>query len=183
MKSGGRCITFDESCSRWRCVMVRMSESEQNELWDRWEAGESQRSIARALGRTTRKIPCGRNAREQFDHMSGRRSQPDGEPSPRIEAPYLSTRSTQCRRASSPDSESLLHRKSYGQDAQYLRLLQFDRPSFSSVLVRQLLQQSSDRSESRCAAQVTSQRISAHMACYLPCMMSDMGAVIVGSCA
>jgi helix-turn-helix protein len=31
--------------------MVRMSESEQNELWDRWEAGESQRSIARALGR------------------------------------------------------------------------------------------------------------------------------------
>jgi len=31
--------------------MVRMSESERNELWDRWEAGESQRSIARALGR------------------------------------------------------------------------------------------------------------------------------------
>jgi IS30 family transposase len=29
--------------------MVRMSESEGNELWDRWEAGESQRSIARAL--------------------------------------------------------------------------------------------------------------------------------------
>ena len=31
--------------------MERMSESERNELWDRWEAGESQRSIARALGR------------------------------------------------------------------------------------------------------------------------------------
>jgi IS30 family transposase len=31
--------------------MVRMSDSEQGELWDRWEAGESQRSIARALGR------------------------------------------------------------------------------------------------------------------------------------
>jgi IS30 family transposase len=31
--------------------MVRMSDSERNELWDRWEAGESQRSIARALGR------------------------------------------------------------------------------------------------------------------------------------
>ncbi len=25
--------------------MVRMSESERSELWDRWEAGESQRSI------------------------------------------------------------------------------------------------------------------------------------------
>ena len=31
--------------------MVRMSDSERSELWDRWEAGESQRSIARALGR------------------------------------------------------------------------------------------------------------------------------------
>jgi len=31
--------------------MVRLSESERNELWDRWEAGESQRSIARALDR------------------------------------------------------------------------------------------------------------------------------------
>ena len=31
--------------------MVRMSDVEQNELWDQWEAGESQRSIARALGR------------------------------------------------------------------------------------------------------------------------------------
>ena len=29
--------------------MVRLSESERSELWDRWEAGESQRSIARAL--------------------------------------------------------------------------------------------------------------------------------------
>lgn len=31
--------------------MERMSDVERNELWDRWEAGESQRSIARALGR------------------------------------------------------------------------------------------------------------------------------------
>ena len=31
--------------------MVRMSDVERNELWDLWEAGESQRSIARALGR------------------------------------------------------------------------------------------------------------------------------------
>ena len=31
--------------------MVRMSDVERNELWDRWEAGESQRSIARALDR------------------------------------------------------------------------------------------------------------------------------------
>ena len=31
--------------------MERLSEFERRELWDRWEAGESQRSIARALGR------------------------------------------------------------------------------------------------------------------------------------
>ena len=31
--------------------MERLSEFERNELWDRWEAGESQRSIARALDR------------------------------------------------------------------------------------------------------------------------------------
>ena len=31
--------------------MVRMSDAERSELWDRWEAGESQRSIARALDR------------------------------------------------------------------------------------------------------------------------------------
>lgn len=31
--------------------MVKMSDSELGELWDRWESGESQRSIARALGR------------------------------------------------------------------------------------------------------------------------------------
>jgi DNA-binding CsgD family transcriptional regulator len=34
--------------------MVRMSESEQSELWDRWEAGESQRLIARVLGLSAR---------------------------------------------------------------------------------------------------------------------------------
>ena len=33
--------------------MERMSESERSELWDRWEAGESQRSIARALDRSS----------------------------------------------------------------------------------------------------------------------------------
>jgi len=32
--------------------MERMSESERSELWDRWEVGESQRSIARALERS-----------------------------------------------------------------------------------------------------------------------------------
>jgi IS30 family transposase len=32
--------------------MERMSESERRVLWDRWEDGESQRSIARALGRS-----------------------------------------------------------------------------------------------------------------------------------
>ena len=32
--------------------MERMSDSERSELWDRWEAGESQRSIARALERS-----------------------------------------------------------------------------------------------------------------------------------
>jgi len=32
--------------------MVRLLESERNELWDRWEAGESQRAIARALDRS-----------------------------------------------------------------------------------------------------------------------------------
>jgi IS30 family transposase len=32
--------------------MVRMSVLERNELWDRWEAGESQRSISRRLSRS-----------------------------------------------------------------------------------------------------------------------------------
>jgi len=32
--------------------MERLSISERSELWDRWEAGESQRSIARALERS-----------------------------------------------------------------------------------------------------------------------------------
>jgi IS30 family transposase len=34
--------------------MERLSESERSELWDLWEAGESQRSIARALDRLGR---------------------------------------------------------------------------------------------------------------------------------
>jgi IS30 family transposase len=32
--------------------MERLSESDRNELWDLWEAGESQRSIGRWLGRS-----------------------------------------------------------------------------------------------------------------------------------
>jgi len=32
--------------------MGRLSVSERNELWDLWEAGESQRSISRRLGRS-----------------------------------------------------------------------------------------------------------------------------------
>jgi IS30 family transposase len=32
--------------------MERLSVSERSELWDRWEAGESQRSISRRLGRS-----------------------------------------------------------------------------------------------------------------------------------
>ena len=32
--------------------MERLSVSERSELWDRWEAGESQRSISRQLGRS-----------------------------------------------------------------------------------------------------------------------------------
>ncbi len=32
--------------------MERMSDVEREELWDRWEAGESQRSISRRLGRS-----------------------------------------------------------------------------------------------------------------------------------
>jgi hypothetical protein len=40
---------FRRDLSRWRCTMVRLSESERSELWDLREAGESQRAIARAL--------------------------------------------------------------------------------------------------------------------------------------
>ena len=49
--SGDRCNTFDESwsVSMWRCVLRRLSESEKSEIWDRFEAGESQRSISRRL--------------------------------------------------------------------------------------------------------------------------------------
>jgi len=35
----------------WRCVLRRLSEREKSEIWDRFEAGESQRSISRRLGR------------------------------------------------------------------------------------------------------------------------------------
>src|SRR5438270_2541180 len=39
--------------STWRCaVAVRLSSSEQSEIWDRFEAGESRRSIARSTGRS-----------------------------------------------------------------------------------------------------------------------------------
>jgi len=35
----------------WRCELRRLSEAEKSEIWDRFEAGESQRSISRRLGR------------------------------------------------------------------------------------------------------------------------------------
>ena len=35
----------------WRCVLRRLSESEKSEIWDRFEGGESLRSISRRLGR------------------------------------------------------------------------------------------------------------------------------------
>ena len=35
----------------WRFVLRRLSEREKSEIWDRFEAGESQRSISRWLGR------------------------------------------------------------------------------------------------------------------------------------
>ena len=35
----------------WRCVLRRLSESEKSEIWDRFEGGESQRSISRRLKR------------------------------------------------------------------------------------------------------------------------------------
>ncbi len=38
---------FRRELSRWRCTTVRMSVVEREELWDRYEAGESQRSISR----------------------------------------------------------------------------------------------------------------------------------------
>ncbi len=36
----------------WRCVVRRLSELEKAEIWDRFEGGESQRSISRRLGRS-----------------------------------------------------------------------------------------------------------------------------------
>ena len=52
--SGDRCNTFDESwsVSMWRCAVRRLSELEKSEIWDRFEGGESQRSISRRLGRS-----------------------------------------------------------------------------------------------------------------------------------
>ena len=35
----------------WRCVLRRLSEWERSEIWDRFEEGESLRSISRRLGR------------------------------------------------------------------------------------------------------------------------------------
>ena len=40
----------------WRCVLRRLSELEKSEVWDRFEAGESQRSISRRLGRSPSSI-------------------------------------------------------------------------------------------------------------------------------
>jgi len=43
---------LERDLSRWRCAVERLSGVEREELWDRWEAGESQRSISRRLGRS-----------------------------------------------------------------------------------------------------------------------------------
>ncbi|TDI49588.1 MAG: helix-turn-helix domain-containing protein [Acidobacteria bacterium] len=40
----------------WRFVLRRLSEREKSEIWDRFEAGESQRSISRRLGRSPSSI-------------------------------------------------------------------------------------------------------------------------------
>ena len=53
--------------------MERLSISERSELWDRWEAGESQRSIARALERSPSTV------RTQLLLLGWRRPVPVGE--------------------------------------------------------------------------------------------------------
>ena len=53
--------------------MERMSVSEREELWDRWEAGESQRSISRRLGRSPTTV------RTQLIASGWRRPNPGGE--------------------------------------------------------------------------------------------------------
>ena len=44
---------FGRDLSRWRCCMERLSVSERNELWDVWEAGESE-TAKHANSRVTR---------------------------------------------------------------------------------------------------------------------------------
>jgi IS30 family transposase len=56
--------------------MERLSDAERKELWDRWEAGESQRSIARALDRAPATI------RTRLLSCRWRRPVPGGEWSP-----------------------------------------------------------------------------------------------------
>jgi IS30 family transposase len=53
--------------------MGRLSGVEREELWDRWEAGESQRSISRRLGRSPSTI------RSQLVSAGWRRPSPPGE--------------------------------------------------------------------------------------------------------
>jgi len=53
--------------------MERLSDVEREELWDRWEAGESQRSISRRLGRSPSTI------RTQLVSSRWRRPVPVGE--------------------------------------------------------------------------------------------------------
>ena len=36
----------------WRCVLRRLSEQEKSEIWDRFEGGDSLRSISRSLSRS-----------------------------------------------------------------------------------------------------------------------------------
>jgi len=73
--SGDRCNTFDESwgVSMWRCVLRRLSEAEKSEIWDRFEGGESQRSISRRLKRPPSTI------RTHLVSAGFRRPLPDGD--------------------------------------------------------------------------------------------------------
>ena len=57
----------------WRCVLRRLSEAEKSEIWDRFEGGESQRSISRRLKRPPSTI------RTHLVSAGFRRPLPDGD--------------------------------------------------------------------------------------------------------
>ena len=85
VNSGGRCITFDEDCgfSLWRLVMRRLSEAEKSEIWDRFEAGESQRSISPGVP------PSGRT-RQRTQRRQGVSSEPTATTNHRADGKDLS---------------------------------------------------------------------------------------------